>query len=86
MAKYLTINGRGIINSLGGVILNLNGYRYTIGNSLYYVDDQKKSIYDRKQSKNSNPFEKPPTKSWGWKMISSDPKNFLRGQKNENHF
>ena len=45
-----------------------------------------KSIYGRKRSQIWNPFENPPTKSRGSKMMCSDPRNFLRGPKLENHF
>ena len=43
-------------------------------------------LNDRKWSWNWNPFWKPKKKSWGSKMMGTDPQFFLRGQKWENQF
>ena len=43
--------------------------------------DQKKFNFYQNWSYNVNPFPKPLTKSWGWKVMVLNPRNFLRGPK-----
>ena len=43
--------------------------------------DQKKINFYQNWSYNVNPFPKPLKKSWGWKIMVLNPRNFLRGPK-----